>query len=77
MAFGPYTVAEARLWTILLLRLPSNMLVIGDTTFCSYMAFCLALQRNSYLIAPVHSSRRKDTCIKTLGKNDEGTVIIL
>lgn len=71
VAFGPYTAAEARLWIILLLRLPSNMLVIGDTTFCSYMALCLARQRGSHLIAPVHSGRRKDTRIETLGKNDE------
>ena len=71
IAFGPYAVAEARLWIILLLRLPSNMLVIGDTTFCSYMALCLSQQRRSYLIAPVPSGRRTDTLVKTLGKNDE------
>jgi hypothetical protein len=71
VAFGPYTAAEARLWIILLLRLPSNMLVIGDTTFCSYMALCLAQRRGSHLIAPLSSARRQDTCIKVLEKNDE------
>lgn len=71
VAFGPYAASEARLWIILLLRLPSNMLVIGDTTFCSYMALCLAQQRGSHLIAPVPSGRRKDTLIETLGKDDQ------
>lgn len=71
VAFSPYTVAEARLWLLMLMRLPSNMLVIGDTTFCSYMAFCLAQQRKSYLIAPLHKGRRKDTLLRNLGKNDE------
>ena len=69
LAFGPYTVSEARLFTLLISRLPSAMLVVGDTTACSFTIFAMALQRGSHLLCPLCPGRKRQV-LRRLSRND-------
>src|SRR5258706_8459318 len=50
LSFSPYVVAEARLFFLLIMRLLPNMLVIADTTACSYLSFAMSRARGSHML---------------------------
>jgi hypothetical protein len=59
VAFSPYTVAEARLFALLVCRLASNTLLIADTTACSFMNFAIARSRGSHMLCPLRPDRKR------------------
>jgi hypothetical protein len=69
LAFGPYTVAEARLFVLVMMRLPAAMLVVADTTACSFMTFVLARERGSHMLCPLRPDRKRQIT-KRLGHGE-------
>jgi hypothetical protein len=69
VSFGPYRVAEARLFFLLLLRLPAKHLVIGDTAFGSYVSLAMAQRRGSHMLCPC-PPKRKEQRLEKLGPQD-------
>jgi hypothetical protein len=69
-AIGSYHDGEARLFLQLLKNLPLAGLVMGDSTFASYLSFWLAQQRQCHALCH-HKSYRRDNRIRKLGYRDE------
>jgi hypothetical protein len=70
LAIGPYLTSELALFKELLLRLPAGGLIVGDTTYGSYLMVSLVLQRGSHVLSR-HNPSRRSRRIKRLGRGDE------
>lgn len=70
LAIGPYVSSELALFKDILTRLPSGGLIVGDTTYGSYMMLCLVQQRGSHMLARYNPARRAER-IRRLGRGDE------
>jgi len=69
-AIGSYHDGEARLFLELLMNLPVAGLVVGDSSFASFLSFWLAQQRQCHALCH-HKSYRRDNRIRRLGYRDE------
>jgi hypothetical protein len=69
LAFSPYDVAEARLFALIIFRLASGILLIADTTACSFMTFAIAQSRGSHMLCPLRPDRKR-MISKRLGKGE-------
>ena len=69
LAYSPYDVAEARLFALLLFRLSSGILLIADTTACSFMTFAVSQARGSHMLCPLRPDRKR-VIIKRIGKDE-------
>lgn len=69
MTYAPYVVGEARLFTLIIRRMLPGMLVIADTTICSYLAFAISSARGGYMLCPLRPDRKR-VRVKRLSRSE-------
>jgi len=70
LAVGPYLSSELALFKEILTRLPENGVIVGDTTYGSFLMLCLVRQRGSHVLAR-HNPTRRGERVKRFGRGDE------